>query len=83
MIAASTLDVVTRREEYLSKRIERRQAETLIGVTEAQDAVVASRREQQGIDDWYRSRMRQAEAEADSDPSVSNAQEGEFAARRT
>jgi len=83
MIAASTLDVVTRREEYLSKRIERRQAETLIGVTEAQDAVVANRREQQGIDDWYRSRMRQAEAEAGSDPSVSNVQEDEFAARRT
>ena len=52
-IAATELDVAARRLEFLEKRVERRQAETLIRETEARDAVAAGRRDQQAIDDWY------------------------------
>ncbi|MDR3725831.1 MAG: hypothetical protein P4K86_02190 [Terracidiphilus sp.] len=82
-IAETTLDVVALREEYLGKRVERRQAETLIGETEARDTVIAGRREQQGIDDWYRSRMRQGESEAGSSAPGSTSHKDECAARRT
>ena len=50
-------EVTEQREEYLIKRVERRQAETLIQETEAQDAIDADRRGQQSIDDWYISRL--------------------------
>jgi flagellar biosynthesis chaperone FliJ len=82
-IAQTALDVAVSREEYLGKRVERRQAETLIGETEARDAVAADRREQQGIDDWYHSRMQLAEAETRSSAPGSTDQENECAARRT
>jgi phage protein D len=55
------------REEFLEKRVERRQAETLIQETEARDAIEAGRHGQQGLDDWYRSRMFRQQPEADSD----------------
>jgi hypothetical protein len=42
--------------EFLAKRIERRQVETLIQKTEAEDAVDAGRRAQQELDDWFLSR---------------------------
>jgi len=42
------------RQEFLGKRVERRQAETLIEKTEAQDAIEAGRHAQQALDDWYR-----------------------------
>jgi len=54
-IAAQELDVAALREELLDRRVERRQAETLIKETEARDANEAARRGQQEIDDWYRS----------------------------
>jgi hypothetical protein len=82
-IREGALDVAALREQFIGKRIERRQAETLIGETEARDAVVAGRREQQGIDDWYGSRMRPAEDEADSRPHEATAQEDECGGRRT
>ncbi|MGA2249474.1 hypothetical protein [Terracidiphilus sp.] len=47
-----------RRQEFLSKRIERRQAETLIEETEAADALEANRKGQKSLDDWYLSRPR-------------------------
>jgi len=56
-IAQTELDVAARREEFLAKRIERRQAETLIRETEAADATKAGRREQREIDDWFLSRL--------------------------
>jgi hypothetical protein len=56
-IADAELDVAASRQEFLSKRVERRQAETLIQESEARDAVEAGRRGQQGIDDWYGSRL--------------------------
>ncbi len=59
-IAEAELDVVALRQEYLARRIERRQAETLIEETEARDAIDAGRRGQQSLDDWFGNRMHQA-----------------------
>jgi hypothetical protein len=51
---AETEEVVAKlRAEFLAKRIERRQAETVIQKGEAEEAIVASRRTQQALDDWY------------------------------
>jgi len=55
-IAEAVLEVARRRQEFLAKRIERRQVETLIQKTEAEDAVDAGRRAQQELDDWFLSR---------------------------
>jgi hypothetical protein len=51
-----------RREEFLLKRIERRQTEALVQKTEAADAVQAGRRSQQSLDDWYLNRQHRAAA---------------------
>jgi flagellar biosynthesis chaperone FliJ len=48
------------REAFLEKRVERRQAETLISETEARDAIESGRRGQQVLDDWFRSRQHRA-----------------------
>jgi len=50
------LEVAWLRQSFLARRVERRQAETLIQGAEALDAVEAARRSQQALDDWYRSR---------------------------
>ncbi len=50
-------EVAELRASYLATRVERRQAEVLIEETEARDAVEATRRGQQDLDDWHRSRM--------------------------
>lgn len=42
-----------RRQTLLEKRVERRQAETVICEIEAKDAIEAGRRSQQDIDEWY------------------------------
>jgi hypothetical protein len=60
-------DVVALRQAFLVKRVERRQAETLIQETEARDAVETGRRDQQGLDDWYRNRMHREELSSKSD----------------
>jgi flagellar biosynthesis chaperone FliJ len=65
-IAAAELDVAELRQEFLSKRVARRQAETLIQDTEALDAIDAGRRGQQAHDDWYSSRLHRGEAEAEA-----------------
>jgi len=52
------------REDFLAKRVERRQAETLIREAEARDAVETTRRAQQALDDWYRNRPHPAPAAA-------------------
>ena len=64
-IADMEMNVAALREEFLSKRIECRQAETLVQETEARDAVEAGRRGQRSLDDWYLSRLRRT-AEQDS-----------------
>jgi hypothetical protein len=56
-IASTELNVAELRLEFLAKRVERRQAETLIRETEARDAAEAGRRGQQGIDDWYSNKL--------------------------
>jgi len=62
-IAASECEVARLRQEFLEKRVERRQAETLLRETEARDAIASGRRSQQGIDDWFRSRLHRTQAE--------------------
>jgi flagellar biosynthesis chaperone FliJ len=54
------------RQAFLEKRVERRQAETLIETAEALDAVEAARKAQDGLDDWYRSRLYRAALEEDA-----------------
>jgi hypothetical protein len=50
-------EVTDRREAFLLKRVERRQAETLIQETEVREAIEDGRRGQQALDDWYCSRL--------------------------
>ena len=45
------------REEFMEKRIERRQAETLIEESQAQHDLEAGRRSQQAMDDWYSNKL--------------------------
>ena len=52
-IAEMETAVASRRGEYLAKRVERRQAETLIREAEARDAAESGRRGQQRLDEWY------------------------------
>jgi flagellar biosynthesis chaperone FliJ len=56
-IEAAKEEVADLREEFLAKRVARRQAETLIEESEARDAIDAGRRGQQSLDDWYSSRL--------------------------
>lgn len=65
-IAAVDREVARLREQYLSKRVERRQAETLIRETEAADALEGSRRAQQDLDDWFGARAGRARSAAAS-----------------
>ncbi|MGA2350753.1 MAG: hypothetical protein ABSF70_10000 [Terracidiphilus sp.] len=62
-IEAKGEDVTARRQEFLVKRVERRQAETLIKETEAQDAIVEERHGQQALDAWYGSRLYRKETD--------------------
>jgi hypothetical protein len=56
-IAAKRSEVATLRQEYLEKRVERRQAESLIEAHEAEETEVNERRGQQMLDDWYGARQ--------------------------
>ena len=56
-IEAKKNEVAELRQAFLLKRVEHRQAETLIQKTEAQDAVEADRRAQQSLDGWFGARM--------------------------
>jgi hypothetical protein len=57
-IDAKGAEVAVLRQEFLSKRVERRQSETLFQEAEAQQAIKASRHEQQSLDEWYGARKR-------------------------
>ncbi len=72
-IAAKEEDVVARRQEFLLKRVERRQAETLIEESEAQQAILTDRRGQQELDNWYGSRQYREGAEAEPPPAAEEA----------
>ncbi len=63
-IAETKREVAAERQVYLAKRVERRQAETIIRETEARDAIEAGRRGQRSLDDWFLSRMQRAEMAA-------------------
>lgn len=52
------------RAVFLAKRIERRQAETLIQEAEAEEAVEAKRRGQQALDEWHLNRLHRIAAQA-------------------
>jgi len=56
-IADAESEVAARRQEFLAKRVECRQAETLIREAEARDSVISARRTQQGMDDWFLNRL--------------------------
>jgi hypothetical protein len=56
-IAEAQSNVETVRQAFLAKRVECRQAETLIHEAETRDAIVAGRRTQEGLDDWYLNRL--------------------------
>jgi hypothetical protein len=70
-------EVAERRQQFLLKRVEHRQAETLIQQTEARDAIEAGRSNQQRLDDWYSSRLFRKDAdagahlEAQAEPAIS------------
>jgi hypothetical protein len=88
-IAIADEEVVNRREDFLAKTVERRQAETLIEEAEARDAVDAERKSQQALDDWFRNRLhrsgleaRQSRAGASAEAAHCNASETESDERR-
>ncbi len=56
--------VAARREVYLAKRVERRQAETLVDEAAARDALETERRTQRSFDDRHLGRLRRAPADA-------------------
>jgi len=64
-IETKKMDVNIRRQEFLELRVARKQAEALIAEAESADAIDSGRRSQQGLDDWYSSRVHQARAEQD------------------
>jgi len=55
-IATAELLVVELRKGFLSKRLQRHQAETLIQAAEAREALETGRRGQRELDDWHRLR---------------------------
>lgn len=55
-IAEAQLAAQARQREFLGKRVERRQAETLIEEAEALNKTEAGRRAQRDLDNWYLSR---------------------------
>jgi flagellar biosynthesis chaperone FliJ len=71
-IAEAELDVAALRREYLFKRVERRQADTLIQETEARDAIEANRRNQQALDDWHGNRVHREQDDAEQGDTVAS-----------
>jgi hypothetical protein len=56
-IVGAQKNVTQVREGYLAKRVERRQAETLIEEAQARDVLDGGRRSQQALDDWFLNRL--------------------------
>lgn len=57
-LVAAERQAAERREEYLAKRVKRRQADALIREAETRDALETSRRSQRWIDEWFLNRER-------------------------
>lgn len=67
-VSRAEVQAAMRRKEFLLKRMERRQAETLIQETEASDAVEAVRQSQRKLDEWFLSRTRNDRRDSTSAP---------------
>lgn len=52
-IAAVETDVALIRQEFLAKRIERRQVESLLEAARAREVVEANRKSQSALDEWH------------------------------
>jgi hypothetical protein len=52
-IELATSQFNERREEYFAKRLERRQAETLVEAAEATHKIEVNRKSQHALDEWY------------------------------
>jgi predicted GIY-YIG superfamily endonuclease len=57
-LRAAQQTIEARRSEFLGKRVERRQTETLIEEAEVKEAVEAGRRAQRDLDDWFLARRK-------------------------
>jgi hypothetical protein len=68
-ISRAEVQAALRRHEFLLKRMERKQAETLIRETEASDAIEAVRQSQQKLDEWFLVRTRSERRDSTSTPS--------------
>ncbi len=55
-VANAVEEAARLRQKVLEKRVECRQAETLIEESEARDALETGRRDQRVLDDWYGAR---------------------------
>jgi hypothetical protein len=55
-IARAEAETKRLHESFLEKRVERRQAETLVNESEARSVVESNRRSQRALDDWHGSR---------------------------
>jgi len=62
-IAGAEAEVADLRLEFLERRVERRQAETLIEETEARHAIESDRGGQQALDDWFGAKRQREAAE--------------------
>ena len=65
-IEATAMETARLRQDFLDKRVQRRQAETLIEEIETQEAAASGRREQQELDDGDGSRKHREHAETGS-----------------
>ncbi|HEX8812060.1 MAG TPA: hypothetical protein VF742_08720 [Terracidiphilus sp.] len=65
-VSRAEVQTTMRRQEFLLKRMERRQAETLIQETETADAVEAVRQSQRKLDEWFLARTRNVRQDSTS-----------------
>jgi hypothetical protein len=65
-VDAAKKQVQKKRQEFLDKRIERRQAEAVYDAMQARAAAEANRKGQLILDDWHRSRRNRDVREANS-----------------
>lgn len=63
--AAAERQATERRSEFMAKRIERRQAETLVRESKARERVEAERIAQRSLDDWFLNRTGNAGKQTD------------------
>ncbi len=64
-ITTSQKESDARRREFLEKRVERRQAETLVEEAQAREELESGRKSQQRVDDWYGARSHRQGADED------------------